>query len=137
MNIPLIDKSSYLRGLLILAKKDNHISQFEKKIIYNAGILLGFSSAFCEEILKSLFHNECLCDDPVEFVNSKVAQSFISDGLILSSAGKLISPSQLNWLKRSAEVNGINLAWFKKELLKCERKTIYPDATRLTLYTII
>lgn len=137
MNISVIDKSNYLRGLLILAKKDIHISQFEKKIIYNAGIQLGFSSSFCEEILKTLLHNESLCDDPVKFINSKVAKSFISDGLILSSAGRQISPAQIIWLKKSADINGINSVWFKEELLKCKRKTNYPASTQLTLYSII
>jgi len=137
MNISLIDKSSYLRGLLILAKKDNHISQFEESIIYNAGIRLGFSSAFCKEIIKTLLHNECLCDDPIKFVDYKVAQSFISDGLILSSAGKLISPAQLIWLNKSALVNGINLKWVKEEILKSERMKNHPDSTHLKLYSII
>ena len=137
MNIPLMDKSSYLRGLLILAKKDNHISPLEKTIIYKAGIRLGFSSEFCTESLKTLFQNKCLCDDPIKFINYKVAKSFISDGLTLASAGKLISPSQLRWLIKSAEINGINVAWFKAELLKHERKTRHLDPTQLTLYSII
>ena len=137
MNIPLRDKSSYLRGLLILARKDNHISHLERKIIYKAGIRLGFSSAFCAEILKTLLQNECLCDEPIKFVNSEVAQSFISDGLILSSAGKLINPAQLIWLKKSAALNGINLSWFKDQLLKNEKMKNDLGSTQLILYSII
>ena len=60
MNIPLIDKSSYLRGLLILAKKDNHLSEVEKEVILKAGKKLGFSTDFCEEILNTILDNECV-----------------------------------------------------------------------------
>ena len=137
MNIPLIDKSSYLRGLLILAKKDNNISPLEKEIIYDAGIRLGFSSTFCNEIIKTLLQNECLCDEPIKFVNYKVAQSFITDGLLLSSVDKLITPAKLIWLKKSAVLNGINLGWFKDELLKFEGKSNHLSSTQLTLYSII
>ena len=137
MNIPLMDKSSYLRGLLILAKKDNHISQLKKSIIYNVGIRLGFSSEFCAETLKTLFKNKCLLDEPIKFINYTVAKSFISDGLTLASAGKSINPSQLRWLIKSAEVNGINVAWFKEELSKSERRARKIDTTQLTLYSII
>ena len=137
MNIPLIDKSSYLRGLLVLARKDNQISQLEKEIIYNAGIRLGFSSAFCREILNTLLQNECLCDEPIKFVNSEVAQSFISDGLILSTAGKLINPAQLIWLKKSATVNGIDLTWFKDQVMKNDKIKNNLSTTQLTLYSII
>ena len=132
-----MDKSSYLRGLLILAKKDNHISPQKKTIIYNVGIRLGFSSEFCAEILKTLFKNKCLCDEPIKFINYTVAKSFISDGLTLASAGQSISPSQLRWLIKSAEINGINVAWFKEELSKSERRARKVDTTQLTLYSII
>jgi len=137
MNIPLMDKSSYLRGLLILAKKDNHISPLKETIIYNAGIRLGFSSEFCTEILKTLFKNKCLCDEPIKFINYTVAKSFISDGLTIASAGKSINPSQLRWLIKSAEVNGINVAWFKEELYKREKRVRKIDSSQLTLYSII
>ena len=66
MNITLIDKSSYLRGLMVLAKKDNHISNIQETIILKAGKRLGFSSEFCQEILNTLLYNECLCEDPTE-----------------------------------------------------------------------
>ncbi len=33
MEISVLDKSSYLKGLLIIAKKDNQLAEQEKKII--------------------------------------------------------------------------------------------------------
>jgi hypothetical protein len=137
MNIPLIDKSNYLRGLLILAKKDNNISQIEKDIIYNVGVQLGFSSTFCQEIIKTLLQNECLNDDPIKFVNYSVAQSFVSDGLIISSTGKLINATQLIWLKNLASINGIHMGWFRDELLKCNANTNHLTSMKLSIYSII
>ena len=137
MNIPLIDKSNYLRGLLILAKKENNISQIEKDTIYKVGIRLGFSSAFCKEIIKTLLQNECLCDDPIKFVNYNVAQSFILDGLTISTTGKLISATQLIWLKNLALINGIHMGWFRDELLKCNDNKDHLTSKQLNIYSII
>ena len=137
MNIPLIDKSSYLRGLLILAKKDNHLSEVEKEIILKAGKKLGFSTDFCEEILNTILDNECVCDEPVKFNNHTVAKSFITDGIKLGLSGKQITEEELIWLKKSAEVNNISKKWFDKQVADCEYMINNPSIAQLTLYSII
>ena len=137
MNIPLIDKSSYLRGLLILAKKDNHLSEVEKEVILKAGKKLGFSTDFCEEILNTILDNECVCDEPIKFNNQTVARSFITDGIKLSLSGKQITDEELIWLKKSAEVNNISKKWFDKQVSDCEYMINNPSIAQLTLYSII
>jgi hypothetical protein len=137
MNIPLVDKSNYLRGLLILARKDNHISKIQKTIILEAGKRLGFSSEFCEEILKTLLQNQCLCEEPIMFENRTVAQSFIEDGLKLTCSGKSIIDSEYNWLKRSAEINSVDMKWFNDEVKNCSCLVHSRVPTQLTLYSII
>ncbi len=137
MNIPLIDKSSYLRGLLILARKDNHISSIQKAIILDAGKKLGFSSSFCEEILNNLLHNECLCEDPIKFNSYAVAQSFIADGLKLTCSGKSIIDAELNWLRSSAQNNSVNMRWFEEQVQNCRCLINYNTPVQLTLYSII
>lgn len=137
MTIPLIDKSSYLRGLLVLAKKDNHLSESEKKIILDAGKRLGFSTDFCEEILITILENECICDEPIQFKNQAVAKSFIADGIKLSLSGKQITEEELNWLRKSAEVNNIGKRWFDKQVLNYEYMINSPTFGQLTLYSII
>lgn len=137
MTIPLIDKSSYLRGLLVLAKKDNIVSESEKKIILDAGKRLGFSSDFCEEILFTILDNECICDEPVEFRNQTVAKSFISDGIKLSLSGKQITEEELDWLRKSAEVNKISHRWFDKQVSNSEYMVSNTPLAQLTLYSII
>jgi len=137
MNIPLIDKSSYLRGLLILARKDNQISNIQKAMILSAGKRLGFSSEFCEDTLKTLLFNRCLCDNPIKFENYNVAQSFVEDGLRLTCTGKKICKAELNWLRRSAKINDLSLNWFEKELLKYEMLSGNIMHTQLALNSII
>lgn len=137
MGIPQIDKSSYLRGLLILARKSSYISPSQKQFIMNAGNRLGFSSAFCEETLKSLLYNHCLCDDPIKFENSDVAKSFIADGLKLTITGKRISQAGLNWLRRSSKLNNIDRDWFENQFNQFELLQDSTVITQLTLYSLI
>jgi hypothetical protein len=137
MSIALIDKSSYLRGLLILARKDNHISKIQETIILKAGKRLGFSSEFCQEILNTLLYNECLCEDPIKFNSYAVAKSFIADGLKLTCSGKSIIDAELNWLRQAAEINSVDLEWFNEQLENCSCLINTEVPTQLTLYSII
>jgi hypothetical protein len=137
MNIALVDKSSYLRGLLILARKDNNISKIQKTIILKAGKQLGFSSEFCEDILDTLLYNECLCLEPIKFNSCAVAQSFVADGLKLTCSGKSIMDEELEWLWKAAEINSVDLKWFNEQVknYSCLINTQVP--TQLTLHSII
>lgn len=137
MTIPLIDKSSYLRGLLVLAKKDNLVSESEKRIILDAGKRLGFSTDFCEEILNTILDNECICDEPIQFKNRTVAKSFIADGIKLSLSGKQITDEELSWLRKSAEANNIGKRWFDKQVSNFENMINNPTLVQLSLYSII
>ena len=48
MSIPVQDKSSYLKGLLIIAKRDKQLSDSEEEILKNIAKKLGFSTDFYE-----------------------------------------------------------------------------------------
>ena len=65
------DKSNYLKGLLIIAKKDNVLAESEESIIRQFAKRLGFSTSFYEEILKSLMSNDYLSEDPLKFSDEK------------------------------------------------------------------
>jgi hypothetical protein len=137
MDIALIDKSSYLRGLLVLARKDNQISEIQKTIILSAGKRLGFSSNFCEENLNTLLYNECLCEEPIKFNSYAVSKSFIADGLKLTCSGKLITDAELKWLRQAAEINSVDLKWFNEQVEKLSYLINTDVPTQLTLYSII
>ena len=65
------DKSSYLKGLLILAKRDKVLAESEQEIIKNIASRLGFSSDFYEYTLQNLIENEFLTEEPVQFSDQK------------------------------------------------------------------
>lgn len=136
MAIPLRDKSNYLRGLLILARKDNYISSVDRTIITKAAEWLGFSSDFCNEILNTLLENEFIESNPVKFINHTIAQSFISDGLKLVYSNKLKDNGELLWLRKTAEINYISQDWCDKELAHCKGFLRGTIPSQLTLYSI-
>jgi hypothetical protein len=115
MEISVLDKSNYLKGLLVIAKKDNKLTEPEKKIIRDIAIKLGFATDFYEETLKSLIANKYILDDPIQFANKKVAESFICDGLRLAFSDGPAPESEMKWLKKIAGANDINDDWFEEK----------------------
>ena len=116
MEIPIIDKSNYLKGLLITARKDNQLAESEKKIIKDISVRLGFASDFYEDVIKSLLNNKYITDEPIKFSDKKIAESFVDDGLRLAFSDNKVSDNELNWLKATAEANGIEKKWFEEKM---------------------
>ena len=137
MELTLQDKSNYLKGLLIVARKDNELVESEKKIIRNIAERLGFAKDFYEETIRGLLSNKYIKEDPIVFSTAKVAQSFISDGLKLAFSDDRILGPELNWIKATALVNDVNDEWFQ-DMLK-----VYNDSSKsgrekdFALYSII
>ena len=73
MEILAHDKSSYLKGLLIIAKKDNVLAESEESIIRQLAKRLGFPASFYEETLQSLLSNDYLSEDPLKFSEEKIS----------------------------------------------------------------
>ncbi|OGU77717.1 MAG: hypothetical protein A2V93_10340 [Ignavibacteria bacterium RBG_16_34_14] len=116
MNIPVIDKSNYLKGLLITARKDNQLADSEKKIIRSIAEKLGFASDFYEETIQNLLANKYIDEGPIKFSDIKIAESFIIDGLRLAYSDSPVESGELEWLRRTAIENGINEKWFDDKL---------------------
>jgi hypothetical protein len=108
MEIPVIDKSNYLKGLLIVARKDKNLSEPEKQIIRKIAEKLGFASDFYEEVLRGLIFNKYISEEPVVFSNKEIAHSFISDALTLAFSDSIITEAEIDWLKKTASANLID-----------------------------
>lgn len=115
MQIPVIDKSNYLKGLLVIAKKDNKLTEPEKKIIRDIAIKLGFATDFYEDTLKSLIANKYILDDPIKFSDKKIAESFVCDGLRLAFSDGTAPDSEMKWLRKIAGANEIEDDWFEEK----------------------
>ena len=116
MEIPIIDKSNYLKGLLSTARKDNQLAESEKKILKDISVKLGFASDFYEDTIKSLLSNKYITDEPIKFSNKKIAESFVDDGLRLAFSDNRVTDSEISWLRATAEANGIDKKWFEDKM---------------------
>jgi len=81
MNIPIIDRSNYLKGLFITAKIDKELTGKEKDILKKISDKLGFASDFFHETIRSLLTNKYIIEEPIVFSNLEIAQSFIKDAV--------------------------------------------------------
>ena len=137
MEIPVIDRSNYLKGLLITARKDNQLSESEKKIIRSIAERLGFATDFYEDTLKTLLANKYIQEDPIKFSNKRIAESFVTDGLKLAFSDNSETNIEIDWLKKTAGTNDLNEEWFNKKLNEC-RNSSNPFAIKdLALLSII
>lgn len=137
MKIQVQDRSNYLKGLLIIARRDNVLTESEGKIIRSIANKLGFSSDFYEETLKNLLANEYLTEEPVKFSAEEISQSFILDGLRLAHSDNKLDEEELQWLRLTAEENNIDMRWFDKKVLESQSKPIDLFETEFALFALI
>ena len=137
MEITVIDRSNYLKGLLITARKDNQLSESEKKIIRSIAERLGFASDFYEDTLKTLLANKYIQEDPIKFSHKKIAESFVTDGLKLAFSDNSDTNFEIDWLKRTAGTNDLNDEWFNKKLNECRNSSDPLVLKDLALLSII
>jgi hypothetical protein len=108
MKIELLDKSKYLKGLLVLSRKDNMLSDWERRILRNAGRSLGFEERFLESSINDLLVNEYLTEEPPVFSNKYIAESFLKNGLLLAGGDRHIDKRELQFLWETAKANNIS-----------------------------
>jgi hypothetical protein len=137
MQIPQIDRSNYLKGLLITARKDKQLTDSEKNMIRKLSERLGFSADFFEETISNLLENKYIKDDPIIFSKQNIAKSFIEDGLRLSLIDKTLSTHELEWLKQTADVNGIDEKWVNEKLKELKTKPQLLGRMDFALYSLI
>jgi hypothetical protein len=138
MEISAKDRSNYLKGLLIVAKKDKQLADSEKRIIRGIAEKLGFASDFYESVLRDLLTNKYIVEDPIRFSNMEIAKSFIDDGLKLAYSDNKVSDIEMNWLLETTIHNNIPENWFKgkSEFYKNSASSLLSNSD-FALYAII
>ncbi|MGB5896122.1 MAG: hypothetical protein WBG58_18250 [Ignavibacteriaceae bacterium] len=96
MQIPVKDRGKYLRGLLIMVKMDEFISEMDRKIIIHTGKHLGYSADFYEGILNTLMRNEYIGSEPIMFDSTNLAKHCLIDAINLAGANKNLSTEKIN-----------------------------------------
>ena len=137
MDILAQDKSSYLKGLLIIAKKDKALEGSEENIIRQLAKRLGFSEDFYEETLQNLLANNYLDEGPLKFFSEKLSHSFIIDGLMLAYSDNLLNENEIKWLRQTAKLNSINPTWFEEKMEEIQSKVRSGTITKFALDSII
>ncbi len=137
MEIPQFDRSSYLKGLLITARKDNKLVESEIAIIKKFASRLGFSPDFFEETIKHLLENKYITEEPIKFSEKNIAKSFIEDGLKLALSDDVVGAEELSWLIETAKINGIDKEWVSKKKLDIQSKPHLIGNTEFALFSLI
>ena len=137
MEIPQLDRSSYLKGLLITARKDNKLAESEIEIIKKFASRLGFSSDFFEETINNLLENKFITDEPIKFSDTSIAKSFIEDGLKLALSDNEIGREEISWLIETAQINGIKEEWVNKKMMDIKSKPHLIGNTEFALFSLI
>ncbi len=127
IKLDIIDKSNYFRGILLLIRKDFHISSPERDFVFRIGKALGFDREFIDDSIKDLLYNEYIEDNPPKFSDPEIAKSFIIDGLKMVSTDAALDPNELSFLTKTAENNSVSDIWFN-EVLNTDYKVSFSSA---------
>ena len=115
MKISVLDASNYFKGLLLLIRKDRKVSQSESDLMKRIGKALGFEKEFCDGAVRDILANKYIDDTPPDFSTRELAVKFLKDGFSLALADNELDPSEEEWLRRTAERNGIEPELFSRE----------------------
>ena len=111
MNLSLIEKSKYFRGLLVLLRRDRIIDPRERELLLKLGSVLDFDRRFCEATIDELMSNPHISRDPIVFDEEQTKESFFRDAVQLAMADESIHPSELRWLRTVAHANHKSDEW--------------------------
>ncbi len=137
MNIPVLDRSNYLKGLLITAKLDKSLTDKEKEIIKGISDKLGFATDFYNETIRSLLSNQYISEEELIFSDSKIARSFLTDAIKLAYSNGEVTNSEMNWLDSTAKANMIEKDFVQKKIKTYKESPMLLRNTEFALYSII
>lgn len=98
-------RSIYLKGLLLLIKRDKIIEEPEKKLMQDVGRILGFEKEFIQNSIDNLLENEFITEEIPVFTDKNIAESFLLDGLKLSFSDNDFAPEEIEYLTEVAKQN--------------------------------
>jgi len=127
MKITVVDGSNYFRGLLLLIRKDRRITESEIRLMKRIGKTLGFEREFCDNAIEEIMENTYIVDTPPEFSTKELASKFIKDGLAIAFADDEVHPSEEEWLRSTAEKNGLDQEWFREETVTARGRRLFPS----------
>ena len=110
------DRSSYVKGLLLLIGKDKKITDEERDFLHTVGKALSFNKKFIDRAIDELFENKYLGNEPPVFSQKQYAEAFLRDAITLVFVDHELSKEEFDWLQSVAVANGMSNDWLKNEL---------------------
>jgi hypothetical protein len=111
MKLPLLIRSHYFKGLLVLLRRDGKIDTRERELILRIGQIFDFDSRFCEAAIDELLSNAHISRKPIVFSDENIKDSFFRDALRLAFVDGNLHERELSWLRRVAHSNGRSDKW--------------------------
>jgi len=111
-----LDRSNYVKGLLLLIGKDKKISDKERVFLHKTGKTLSFNKQFIESAMNELLENKYLGNEPPVFSQKQYAEAFLRDAIKLGFVDNDLSSEEFGWLQSIAVSNGLSSEWLKNEL---------------------
>jgi hypothetical protein len=127
MNISILDRSNYFKGLLLLIRKDRRISESEIQFMKRIGKALGFERQFCANAIHDILENNFIVDTPLKFSTKELAIKFIKDGFAIALSDNEFHPFEKEWLRSIAKKNNLNLTWFHQESINAKNRKQFPS----------
>jgi hypothetical protein len=111
-----LDRSNYVKGLLLLIGKDKKISDTERVFLHKIGKTLSFNKQFIESAMNELLENKYLGNEPPVFSQKQSAEAFLRDAIKVGFVDNDLSSKEFDWLQSIAVSNGLTNEWLKNEL---------------------
>ncbi len=137
MNIPLLDRSNYLKGLFITAKLDRQLTENEKVILKKISDKLGFAPDFYDETIRGLLSNKYLAEDTITFSDQTIAKSFIRDAIKLVFSDGSDTKNEIEWLRKTASANLIEEDFIEDEIKLNQNPSKFLINNDFALFSII
>ena len=122
MRLSQESKSQYYKALLVLLRRDRIVHDRERDLMLQMGVILGFDKRFCEATIDQLLSNANITRDPVSFPDKIIKECFFRDAVRLALIDGNLHPSELRWLRRVAQVNGLTDQWLDGVIEEIQEK---------------
>jgi len=111
-----LERSNYVKGLLLLIGKDKKITDSERDFLHNIGKTFSFNKEFIENAMNELLENKYLGNEPPVFSQKQYAEVFLRDAIKLACVDNDLANKEFDWLQSIAVSNGLSNEWLKNEL---------------------
>jgi hypothetical protein len=111
-----LDRSNYVKGLLLMIGKDKKITDSERDFLHNVAETLSFDKKFIESAMNELLENKYLGNEPPVFSQKQYAEAFLRDAIKLAFVDNDLASKEFDWLQSIAASNGLSNEWLKNEL---------------------